>query len=55
MKFTDWLFARVGTRKWVVARYLTERMREEGYDLAIPTKRFAALLAEYRSETGRFA
>lgn len=53
-KFTDWLAEKLGTRNWVVARRLTDRLRSKGYDLAVSQKRFTALQAEYLQEGGQF-
>ena len=46
--FRDWLAERVGTRDWVVAPRLTEKLKET-YSLAIPQARFSALKAEYEA------
>jgi hypothetical protein len=52
MTFRDWIAEKVGTRKWVVAYRLYPRLRLDGYELAIPQKKFTALKNEY-NETPR--
>ncbi|MDR6954145.1 hypothetical protein J2X65_003513 [Ancylobacter sp. 3268] len=52
--FCTWLAARHGTR-WCVAQRLTDRLRRQGYDLALSPKKYAALEAEYERLTGEQA
>tara|TARA_R100001443_G_scaffold91799_3_gene98483 strand:- start:8667 stop:8852 length:186 start_codon:yes stop_codon:yes gene_type:complete len=47
MSLADYVAARVGTRRWVVAPRLTPRLREQGYEKAVTQKRFTALKAEH--------
>jgi hypothetical protein len=55
----EWVKARVGTSKWVVASRLTPRLQGRGYTLAITPKRYAVMMREYkavralRTETAR--
>lgn len=44
--FNDWLADKLGTRKWVVAARLTERLQRD-YDLALSQKKFTVLREEY--------
>ncbi len=45
--FLDWLAARLGTRQWVVAARLTDRLRAKGYDLALSQKLYTELRNEW--------
>lgn len=44
----EWLAARLGTRKWVLARR-SPRLVAKGYTVFISRKHWAALQAEYRA------
>lgn len=43
----DWIAARVGTRRWVVASRLTPRLRSLGYEIAIPQQVMTRMMADY--------
>ena len=46
-EWLDWLAEQVGTRKWVVAGRLTDRLRRKGYEVAIHPKRYSALALQF--------
>jgi hypothetical protein len=46
--FRDYLAARLGTRRWVIAQHLTPRLKAKGYELAIPHKEFTAIIQTYK-------
>lgn len=48
--FNAWLERKLGTRSWVVAPRLTDRMRANGYTLAVTQKRFAELRQQFTDE-----
>lgn len=48
--FADWLAEKLGTRQWVVASRLTERLRAKGYTLALSRERFSELMDEHKAE-----
>lgn len=45
--FRDWLAEKLGTRMWVVAPRLTQRLRSEDYEVAISQEKFTALRQEW--------
>jgi hypothetical protein len=49
-EWLDWLAGRLGTRQWVVAPRLTDRLRSKGYTLAVSQKRYSELADEYAKE-----
>ncbi len=48
MKFDAWMQERFGS-EWVVAGRLTDKLRKQGYEVAIPQKKFKALQDEFYS------
>jgi hypothetical protein len=47
--FRDYLAAKIGTRRWVIAPHLTPRLKARGYELAIPLETFATICQAYRT------
>ena len=47
MTFTDWLAAKLGTRKWVVCRASAKRRLR--YDLFLSQARYRELEAEFKA------
>lgn len=50
VRFVDWLESKLGSRQWVVAARLTDRLRMRGYAVAISQKRYRDLEGEYLQE-----
>lgn len=48
--FGDYSERKLGTRKWVVAPRLTQRLRDKGYEMAISQRRYRHLETEYETE-----
>lgn len=49
--FTDYLAKKLGTRHWVLAQRLTDRLRRKGYELAISARHYDTLEKEFERET----
>jgi|HubBroStandDraft_6_1064221.scaffolds.fasta_scaffold1573615_2 hypothetical protein len=54
MTFCNWLEKELGTRKWVVAKRWTDRLRRD-YDCRVHPDRFRTLQSEYEKEHGPIA
>jgi transcriptional regulator with XRE-family HTH domain len=49
--FCEFLEQRLGTRRWCVKQRLTDRLRHQGYEVAVSQKKFTALRAEFEAIT----
>lgn len=45
--WSEWLAAKLGTRKWCIAARLTDRLRHKGYEKAITQKAYDAFAVEF--------
>jgi hypothetical protein len=51
-EFNDFLRKKLGTKDWVVAQRLTDRLKGKGYILAVTQRKFRELSKEYEQKTG---
>jgi len=47
--WTDWIAKKIGTKKWVVANQLTDKLKEKGYKVAISQAKYSELNKQFKS------
>lgn len=47
--WTDWIAKKLGTKKWVVANQLTDKLKEKGYTVAISQAKYSELNKQFKS------